>query len=152
MEFKRIKNYTENIKQQVIKFCLRSKPYDFCGGASRKLSLLKIEEYINFLLEVCEVFIVEENQSVRFFVAVTKTKQSAILEFVIGHPKTIIPDFEAFRFEFYKRNPQVTKFVSEITRKHKIKGFVRFIEKNDPNAIFNLDNQKISVSWIHHGL
>jgi hypothetical protein len=147
MEFKLIKECYPNLEKKIIDFCLHSKPYPFCENKSRQLSLFKIKEYISFLFGTSEIYILEQNENLFLFVAMSKKEETAIVDFIFGQPNKIIPSFKEFRLFFKHKNPEITLFFSEVTRKHNLKGYLRFIEKTDLEAKIKLDNQKICVLW-----
>jgi hypothetical protein len=142
MNFTLIKSLKSCQEKQIISFFLKSKPYSFCSLPSHSLCVFKIKEYLNFLLENCEVYIGKN-----FFVAISIETDIAIVEFVYGSPFNVIRDFEKFRKWFKSKNNQVTHFYTEIQRKHKRKSFLKFIENRDKNAEIKLDNEKICVLW-----
>lgn len=127
-------------------YCLKSKPYEFCNLASRRLSIFKIKEYISFLFKNCKVYISRDLGEL-FFIAISLEKEIANLEFIFCSQYKLYNYFPTFRSFFMQKNPEVKFFYAEITRKHKTKKLLSFIKKNDKVAIINLDNDKICVLW-----
>jgi hypothetical protein len=142
MNFTLIKTLEQSERKNLVNFFLKSKPYPFCQMPSMSLSIFKIKEYIDFLLENCYVYIRKD-----FFVAISLENETAIVQFVIGLPFKVISDFEEFRAFLKNKNKKITKFYTEIQREHKKEKLLRLIKQRDKNAEINLDNQKICVLW-----
>ncbi len=147
VQFKQLKTCQKELRSQLITFFLRSKPYEFCEVSSRQIRLLKINEYIDFLFENSSVYSLEENGKLCFFIAITCKGDRAIIDFAFGEPKTIIRHFKQFRLFFTEKNNQIKTFVSEVTRRHRLDGYLKFLKKNDPEMTLLLDNKRIHVLW-----
>lgn len=146
MNFTLIKNPDDKLITEIISYCLKSKPYEFCNLGSRKLSIFKIKEYVDCLFEHCEVYISRDLGEL-FFIAVSKEGERANLEFIFCNQYKMYDYFPTFRSYFKQINPKVKFFYAEITRKYKTNKLISFIKKNDKVATINLDNDKICVLW-----
>lgn len=142
MNFTLIKELSKKQEKKIIDYFLQSKPYDFCSLPSYSLRRFKIKEYIDFLLEQTDVYLLED-----FFVSVTKKNNQAIVQFIYGQPFSVVQNFKLFREDFLKQNKEVNIFYTEILRKHKKNSLIKFIERRDKDAKIKLDNDKICVLW-----
>lgn len=142
MNFTLIKQIDEALERKIIAYFLQSKPYSFCHLPSRFLSVMKIKEYVQFLLDNCSVYVGRD-----FFIALTIKKETAIVEFLFGSAFTIVNSFKQFRIQFKQKNPEVNVFFSEIQRIYKRDKLIKMIKQRDENAEIKLDNQKICVLW-----
>ncbi len=147
MQFQRIKQPTKQIEDMFLSYCLISKPYDFCHMPSRHMSILKIKEYMRFLFEKFEVYIGIQNQQIKLLVAIATREIEAVVEFIFGSPFGFMDNFACFRSFYQKVNPEIKKFSAHIARKHKLKSFLNFITKKDPQMQIILDKQEIAVLW-----
>jgi len=147
MQFQRINQATDQIKQKIISYCIKSKPYDFCHLPSRITSIIKIKEYIEFLFKICEVYLGTVAGQIKLFVAVKRDNQNAEIEFIFGDHFGFLENFKKFRFFFCSLHPEIRTFRAQITRKHKLKHFMNFLSKKDRNMQIILDNQEIVVLW-----
>lgn len=147
MTFQRIKELDALLEQDFINFCLKSKPYDFCCMHSRNMSVHKIKEYMLFLFKECEMYTLKRNDKIQFFVAVSKKDDEAFVEFAFGQPFSVISDFKSFRRFYSEINQKAMKFSGKITRKHKLKSYLKFLKQKDSEIQIILDNQEIAVLW-----
>ena len=147
MQFQRINQATDKITDKFISYCLKSKPYDFCNLPSRVISIIKIKEYIKFLFQICEVYLGTINGEIKLFVAVKRDNQNLEIEFIFGDHFGFLENFKKFRFFYHELHPEIRTFRAQITRKHKLKHFMNFLSKKDPNIQIILDKQEIVVLW-----
>ncbi len=147
MEFKRIITHTDVLWKRFSDFCVKSKPYSFCETPSLRLKIFKIREYYDFLLAHSEIFILEDNQEILFFVAVHREGSAMVVDFAFGTPMTVLHNLKAFRDWYRLLNKDVEFFYTELTRRYKLDKYVNFIRRYDRNAQIKLDNQKISIYW-----
>lgn len=147
MQFQRINQATDEIREKFISYCIKSKPYDFCHLPSRATSIIKIKEYIEFLFKICEVYLGTINGEIKLFVAVKRDNQNLEIEFIFGNHFGFLENFKKFRLFFSDSHPEIRTFRAQITRKHKLKYFMNFLSKKDPNIRIILDNQEIVVLW-----
>jgi len=117
MNFKPIKTYSKELESEIINYCLKSKPYEFCELPSRNLAILKIKEYIAFLFSNCEIFICEEDGKINFFIALTIKEEGVVIDFCFGDEIKMKTCFAEFRRLFKRQHPQILGFYSEVTRK-----------------------------------
>jgi hypothetical protein len=141
MNFTLIKTLEENERKKLIKFFLKSKPYPFCELPSMSMSLFKIKEYIDFLLEKCLVYVRED-----FFVAVSFEGEVAIIQFATGKPFKLSSDFEEFR-NFLKQTKQIKQFRSIVQRDYKKQKYLNYLKRRDKNIQIEIDNGIIYVIW-----
>jgi len=147
MQFQRINQATDKITDKFISYCLKSKPYDFCHLPSRTASIIKIKEYIEFLFQICEVYLGMIDDQIKLFVAVRRDNQNLEIEFIFGDHFGFLENFKKFRLFFSDSYPEIRTFRAQITRKYKLKHFMNFLSKKDPNIQIILDNQEIVVLW-----
>jgi len=93
-----------------------------------------------------------QRDHLRFFISIKREASQITIEFVFGDAETVIKDFCSFRKQYWDRNNCHLTFATEIKRKHKLKPFLNFIQKKDPNAKFSLDNGKILLLYSRDGL
>jgi ADP-heptose:LPS heptosyltransferase len=152
MNFQQLKHHDPMVESALIDFCIRSKPYDFCSIKSHSLKLTQIKKYYEFLLNKYDIFYHAQNGDVRFFIAISHEKLHTEIRFIFGATFNIEKDFRAFR-EFYWKQFNCSKpFVGEVKRHHKLKTYLKGIEKRDANAKISLDNGEILVSYTRDGI
>jgi hypothetical protein len=150
MNFKLIKEPTEELFVIFKKYFLKSKPLDFCELASMQLRCLKIEEYFKDLFLYYDCFIAFKNDNIVCFFSIEKKHDAASIVIAFGlHDeitfKEISEYFINFR-EFYKKlNPEVRIFKGEINRAHKLNSYLKFVKRYIKPSKIELDNDKIIV-------
>jgi hypothetical protein len=148
MNFKPIKTCSKELENKIIIYFLKSKPYEFCEQSSRNLAILKIKEYIDFLFSNCQVFVCEENDKISLFAALTVKEDTAIIDFCFGDEIKMKTYFAEFRKLFKQEHPEILGFYSELTRKHKLKSYLKYIKRHLKGSEINIDNNgKITVYW-----
>lgn len=148
MNFQLLKENNDIVEEAFVSFCLKSKPYDFCSGPSMSLRTLQIKSYYQFLMAEKDVYFVEQNRFIRFFIAIQETEEGFYVDFIFGLPFKLGSDFKNFRQFYRSKRSRNCKFFTKIKRKHKLQLFLKGIKKRDASANFCVDNGEICVSWI----
>lgn len=152
MNFQQLKHNDSMVESALIDFCIRSKPYDFCSLKNRSVRLMQIKKYCEFLLKECCVFYHQQDNNVRFFIAVSLQESGVEIEFIFGAPSHIVKDFKAFREFYWKQFNCFLPFVGAVKRRHQLKAYLNFIQKKDPYAKILLDKDPILVSYSRDGV
>lgn len=152
MNFQHLKDDNPIVESAVIDFCLQSKPYDFCSIKSYSVKMIQIKKYYQFLLETSGIFYCIENGSVKFFISIYPSDSNIEIKFIFGSPFDLARNFKLFREFYWKQFNCSLPFVGEVKRQHKLKTYLKSIEKRDPSAKIFLDNGKILVSYSRDGL
>lgn len=147
-DFKRISCIDGVIWRDFENFCINSQPYDFCSIPSPSFRRMKIKEYAMELESSCEIFWVEKDGSVEFFVAIQQRNGEAYVYFIFGHPFTLQSIFQSFRHFYYQENPEVGKFYSTVVRKTKKDLYIRVLQKRDPSLQIKIDKDEIITYWL----
>lgn len=147
MEFKRILEPTDVLRKNFINFCVKSKPFHFCEIPSLRLKLFKINEYFDFLFAESLIFIGEENQEFKFFIALSLDGPAAQVDFYFGGCFAARKTLEDFRSWYLTQNQEVEYFWAALTRSYKYDKYIRAIKRIDPKVIFKLDKQKMCIYW-----
>lgn len=152
MNFQQLKHHDPMVESALIDFCIRSKPYDFCSMKSHSLKLMQIKKYYEVLFKECDIFYATENQKVVFFMAISEYDDRIEIQFVFSGTFDLIKNAKAFR-EFYWKQFNCSKpFVGMVKRQHKLKTYLNYIKKRDPDAKIFLDNGEILVSYTRDGV
>lgn len=152
MNFQQLRNNNPVVQSAFEEFCLRSKPYDFCSIKNPSARMMQIKKYYEYLIGNSIIFYLMQDNAIRFFLSIKKEDSQITIEFIFGDAATMLKDFCIFRHDYWQRNNCDLPFVTEIKRQHKLKPFLNFIQKKDPDAKFSLDNGKILVSYSRDGL
>lgn len=152
MNFQQLKKTNAIVQSAFENFCIRSKPYDFCSIKNPSARITQIKKYYEYLAENSSIFYLMQEDRVRFFLSIKQEESQITIEFIFGDAATMLKDFCIFRHDYWRRNNCHLPFVTEIKRQHKLKSFLNFIQKKDPDAKFSLDNGKILVSYSRDGL
>lgn len=150
MIIKRQKVPTKEFCQAFYRFCIESKPYDFCSLASRSLRKQKIEEYLNLILLSDYIFVVYEQQKIIGAAIFNQQRDSLVLEFVFATENRvdIITIFHKVLIKALQAS-NLSKITSTIQRRHRLKAFIRWVKKHDFVIEF-LDDH--SVIWTYERL
>jgi hypothetical protein len=152
MNFQPVKEDNSLVESCFLSFCLGSKPYDFCSLPTASLRRLHIKNYYNYLLTEKQCFFLQENGTVRFFIAVEKRPDDIYVDFIFGEPFKLSSDFKRFRSFYNELCGGSFEFFTVIHRKHKLKNFLNCLKNREHCTIFSLDNGEIHVKWLHNGL
>jgi len=152
MNFQQLKNNDPIVESAVIDFCIRSKPYDFCSIKNHSVKLIQIKKYYEYLLQECNIFYVTENQRVVFFIAISEHDDRVEMQFVFSDTFDLIKNAKAFREFYWKQSDCSKPFVGVVKRHHKLKKYLNYIKKRDPDAKILLDNGEILVLYTRDGV
>lgn len=152
MNFQQLKHHDPMVELALIDFCIRSKPYDFCSIKSHSLKLIQIKKYYEVLFKECDIFYVAENQKVVFFMAISEYDDRIEIQFVFSGTFDLIKNAKAFREFYWKQFNCFKPFVGVVKRQHKLKTYLNYIKKRDPDAKISLDNGEILVLYTRDGV
>jgi hypothetical protein len=150
MNFKLIKEPTEELFLLFKKYCLTSKPLSFCESASMQMRLFKIKDYFNNLFINYNCFIALEKNEIIGFFSIDKKNNIATIIIAIGfHDKITFKKmaevFISFR-DFYKKlNPEIEIFNGEVNRTYKFDTYLKFIKRYMKPSKIDLDGERIMV-------
>lgn len=140
------------VESAVIDFCIRSQPYDFCSIKNHSVKLIQIKKYYEHLLQECRIFYATENQRVVFFIAISEHDDRVEMQFVFSDTFDLIKNAKVFR-EFYWKEFDCSKpFIGVVKRHHKLKTYLNYIKKRDPDAKIVLDKGEILVLYTRDGV
>lgn len=153
MNFQQLKHNDQTVESALIDFCIRSKPYDFCSIKSHSLKLMQIKKYYEYLLNECDIFYCKQNGSIKFFIAISKEESHLEIRFIFSDPfYYTVKTFKAFREFYWEQFNCSWPFMGEIKREHKLKTYLKAIQKKDPYAKIFLDKDPILVSYTRDGV
>jgi len=153
MNFQQLKNNDQIVESALIDFCIRSKPYDFCSIKSHSLKLMRIKKYYEYLLNECDIFYCKQNGSIKFFIAISREESHLEIRFIFSSPfYYTVKTFKAFREFYWEQFSCSWPFMGEIKREHKLKTYLKAIQKKDPYAKVFLDKDPILVLYTRDGL
>jgi hypothetical protein len=151
MNFQQLKGSNAIVELAFEDFCIRSKPYDFCSIKSPSVRSLQIKKYYEYLVEKTDIFYLTHDKRITFFLSITPEPSHVTVEFIFGDTYCMLENFRVFREKYWKQLDYNVPFSTEIKRQHKLKSFLKFIQKKDKDAKFSLDNGKILVLYTSDG-
>ena len=153
MKITQVKDPTE-VWAHFYKFCVKSKPYDFCSIRSKALRDRKIK---NIFEEFCsyQIYKASEGDTLVGFCFIKEEEFCLDVAFIFGiwrsvrSSKLIKATHAIFKEALYITGKKYLK--SEIRRTFKVKPYKKWIEKYDKTAIiFNDDNN--TVVWCNKNI
>lgn len=147
-EFQRIFNIKGRLWVFFERCFLESKPFDFCSEPSLSVRKIQIKGFAADLERFCEIFIVENDGEIDFFIAVQNEGDKVLVYFIFGRPFSLKLYFRDFRKFYQSRFPQICEFYSIIRRKTKRNSFLKAIQKREPLTKIRIDNGELIAYWL----
>jgi hypothetical protein len=156
IEIKQLIDFNKDLYNVFFKYCVESKPYDFCELNSIKLRNFKINEYYDGLINIGEVFECKEDDRLIWYVFLSNRDDHLIVEFAIGNNKNFKSKFliEALHKIFILAQTVFEKkyIRTSIQRKYKKQNLINWLKRYDKIAQFIEIDGKTDIIWTYERL
>ncbi len=157
MNFKQIKQFSEELREQLTDFMYKSKPFSFCEHPSYRIRMFNIRQYIDFLQSNGLNYIITEDEKIISFLSVKTEKTQMEILFLVylgqQNNKAAVKNLEFAVKELKNLYPDVEQIYSLISRNFKLKKMLSWLLKYSKDCEIVLDKSPNLVYFYkRHGL